>query len=1034
MSTPDPKQSTTTTPSSTTKTPAPTATPTATALDGPTPKDLLPASGEHPVEIVRYQTVVLTDIPGAKTKRKLTGAIDLGEEDLPFYDRPAEGMIVTTEQKWAVEGVTLGRLLHSLPLAPGESTKVAVIDWERRTVGTGTEKTSEKDELTNQTLQERSISELANSIAREEQHGSSQMSQFSVSESKGGSGGFSFFGITAGGSASKSTNVGFATSVGRSTGVRSVAAEAAQRINARTQQLATAARSRHMTVVRETSQSEKEQVMTRVVTNYNHMHALSVQYYEVVQVYKVTTKPARIERCLFIPLEDLNFTPSSFQRYKEVLAAVAPADWAKLIRETKLVRATARKLNGYTAVSAPEKQTFEDVKLIDLATSSMGVYGIRKSDGAPVRFDPAVQRWYALPTTGLSGGLKCIAPGKGQIWGILQSDERVVVYDGTTWKYDPSGASARKIACGADGTPYLVGTNGMIYQRGTGWQDMQVEADDLAVLGRDRLWYCRHGKIYERTGNTWTERMPNAGGSSSLAVTGLAAAPDGIIWVLAQFQSTTPGQSPGQPSRQFLVTFEPDPQTGTPTGAQVKSGPFSLTELPKTVPPPDKLLDVLPVGNGEFWLRTSTNQPLRLQTATRGTPTPYDGKSDSGAASKIDVWWDEDGIRSVTLVVSGQTFRCGDTSGSGIQQHAAYAFEAGDKLLSVDYWAGSAARGSLSGLRLTMQSRVLEFGSAVGSTAIPDLTEDAGGALCGLHGSTVTTGSRTYIASLGFHVRGDQVPQLILDHLNDNRRHYSQAIWSSLDELTLSRILANYTYTPPGGKDSLVPLGAQLDPKPVAVTGNYLGFRWNFATEQEREDWVKARRQDSTELGKELTSVVGIATNGVFAEAVLGRANSAEKIDLTRFWNWKESPIPILPTDIAPVATGGRSREVDVKVTPLAPTEARFQTIQALPNPTGMDATLQTVAAANLFRDMSGMAEIGKVLTKGMELAAGNDQAAAQRAGEAMKTAAEHMQKMAQIALEAVSKAVPAGQAAGSLSALGGMLNQSKNGAGGDKE
>ncbi|MFB4289723.1 hypothetical protein ACBI99_18915 [Nonomuraea sp. ATR24] len=92
------------------------------------------------------------------------------------------------------------------------------------------------------------------------------------------------------------------------------------------------------------------------------------------------------------------------------------------------------------------------------------------------------------------------------------------------------------------------------------------------------------------------------------------------------------------------------------------------------------------------------------------------------------------------------------------------------------------------------------------------------------------------------------------------------------------------------------------------------------------------------------------------------------------------------------------------------------------------------MAAANLFRDMSGMAEVSKVLTKGIELAAGNDQAAAQRTGEAMKTAAEHMQKMAQIALEAVSKAVPAGQAARSLSALGGMLNQSKNGAGGGKE
>ena len=34
-------------------------------------------------------------------------------------------------------------------------------------------------------------------------------------------------------------------------------------------------------------------------------------------------------------------------------------------------------------------------------------------------------------------------------------------------------------------------------------------------------------------------------------------------------------------------------------------------------------------------------------------------------------------------------------------------------------------------------------------------------------------------------------------------------------------------------------------------------------------------------------------TGGFFAEAVLGRFNSAEKLDLSRFWNWQDSPIPL---------------------------------------------------------------------------------------------------------------------------------------------
>ena len=59
-------------------------------------------------------------------------------------------------------------------------------------------------------------------------------------------------------------------------------------------------------------------------------------------------------------------------------------------------------------------------------------------------------------------------------------------------------------------------------------------------------------------------------------------------------------------------------------------------------------------------------------------------------------------------------------------------------------------------------------------------------------------GTRTYIALLGFYVRGGKVPQTVLDHLNDNRRYYSQAVWANADELTLSRVFANYTYAPPG--------------------------------------------------------------------------------------------------------------------------------------------------------------------------------------------------------------------------------------------
>ncbi|MFE6049902.1 hypothetical protein ACFQ6N_04030 [Kitasatospora sp. NPDC056446] len=968
-------------------------------LDGPTPKDLLPTTGNYPTEIVRYRSVVLTDIPGAKPARALTGAIDLGEENLPFYNRPAEGMIVTTEQSWSAQGVTLGRLLHSLALAPGESTRVAVVDWQRTTRATGTETASEAETLAGTTDQNRSISEVANAIAREEQYGNSLGFQSSQSSSSGGSVGVALFGIGAGGNWSKSSNTGIATSVSRSTGVKSVAQEATQRISARTQQLATAARSRNMTVVRETTQTEKDQVLTRVVTNYNHMHAMSVQYYEVVQVYSVTTKPTKLERCLFIPLQELTFTHTSLQRYKEVLASVAPVDWAAKIRAANPFDTAVRRLDACSAPEVPTRQEFDGVELADIAASTMGVYGVRKADGSPVRFDPATQRWNALPTTGLSGGLTRIAPGKNTVWALRATDNAIVQFDGTTWRTDPATGWGLRIACGTDDSVYVVGTNNVIHQRGqSSWSNLGITADDIAVTGKDKLWYSRQGVVYERSGTNWVQR-------SATGVQRLSATSDGALWAVVQPQSSTE-------TMPLLV------ESGATTMVRpTADGLQSVTGLAQ----------IASAAAADYWVRMNNGTVRRI--LGRETPVAFDDqpKEDSSYASRIDVWSDDTAIRGIQIIFPSHTFGCGDIAASGTQQ-ATYTFGAADKLISYDAWSGKTARGSLAGLRLKMTSGVANFGVAATTTVAPDLSEDAGGAsaICGLFGSTVKSGSRTYVASLGFHVRGGNVPQSVLDHLNDNRRHYSQAVWANADELTLSRILANYSYAPAGSTAAPVPLGTLLDPKPIAATGNYLGFRWNFASEEERQEWTDSRKASDNTFGAPVTNTIAIATNGVFAEAVLGRSNSAEKIDLTRFWNWKDSPLQITPADIAPVSTASRAQNLDTTAPGMGVSQAKFAPTVVMPDPNGLQA-VQAIATANLFRDMSGLNTMSQVLVKGIEAAATNDKEAGVRAQEALKTATEHLQKMAQIAVDAAGKAAPlvtGGAGGGNLSALGGMLNQ----------
>ena len=108
--------------------------------DEPTPGDLLPMSGRYATERAYYSTYVLADVddPGHADKQALEDAGPLDPVTTlqgTGFSRPTRGARLTIAQSWYSEGVALGQLLHSLALAPGESTRVAMIDWSRQQSG-----------------------------------------------------------------------------------------------------------------------------------------------------------------------------------------------------------------------------------------------------------------------------------------------------------------------------------------------------------------------------------------------------------------------------------------------------------------------------------------------------------------------------------------------------------------------------------------------------------------------------------------------------------------------------------------------------------------------------------------------------------------------------------------------------------------------------------------------------------------------------------------------------------------------------------
>ena len=126
-------------------------------------------------------------------------------------------------------------------------------------------------------------------------------------------------------------------------------------------------------------------------------------------------------------------------------------------------------------------------------------------------------------------------------------------------------------------------------------------------------------------------------------------------------------------------------------------------------------------------------------------------------------------------------------------------------------------------------------------------------------------------------------------HLQANRAYYSRAVLSSLDTANLSMLLSPFSWN---GK----PLIDQVEPVPVTVAGNYLVLRApvddsepaGFGTTS--RSWEAVLKERGMTAENNDTRLIPIPTDGVFAEAVLGHSNSAEKLDITRFWNWQDSP------------------------------------------------------------------------------------------------------------------------------------------------
>jgi hypothetical protein len=783
--------------------------------------ELRPRLGEFPTERVYYDKLVMLSLGGDGPTVEIEGPIPLDKAvDHPFgFGKPAVGALLTFSQSWFAKGVTLGQMLHSLALAPGEATRIAVIDWARRTAARVTETIAETEALSSTTSHARAISEVQNAVASEMQEGESMSSGWATSETEADAWTTSsglLESLASSGSDSHAEQSSRSRSGARSTswsvGNRSTMAEMTQDINDRTEQHSNSVRNRRATAVREVSQSEHEEVSTRIVANYNHMHALTVQYYEVVQVYRVETARHQVARCLFLPFKLPDFGGAAgaaiIERFRPALTAAA---LTARTRDLLTDDTTSVALIPMTPIELPippfgldHAITPGDLGTAGLATFSLGTASAdTDADGAQTPPQPG--------------------PAKSLVW-------------------DPTAVSRVSREIGR-----------RIFRRGSN----AVYLPDDALL------------------------------------TGIAFS--GVNLASLRLDRAEPGDE----------IFE------------IASGGGRLD-----LPPNTRLRDI-----DSILVARAANDTLHAGSMT--LYCNYLGRQ--FAAPEIPL-----------------QLRPG-----------------------------------------TQMQRVLR-----------------------LQTDTV-----------------DRQKEL-RKHLEDNADHYGRAILRSLDSATLLTLLSGLAWN---GR----PVSELVEPNVVAVAGNFVVLR---APAEAADSSGVSEAGNALTWGELLISrrlneplldarTVPIPTDGVFAEAVLGRSNSAEKLDITRFWNWQDSPIPLQPPDIAPVATGSRGTPETLEPGQLGAPVLNIVNPTSLPDPTGLGASLSAIATSNMFRDMSGLAgsqslaqdALGKTLSAATEagkIASTNLQAEAQKAVA-----------MGQIAADIAKTAmgIPKSKSTDGISAEGARINQGRS-------
>lgn len=228
----------------------------------------------------------------------------------------ATGHILWFKAVFKSDGYSLGDLVYSLPLAPGQKKQIVHYDMVNSLTASETQQIGQGEGLTATLFDDRTITDQLSGQLTEDVSGSSNASTAGVSAGLGLGGAVGPIGGSLG------VSGGFANSRSRASqqGARSIGQSFGEKLRQSLIQRSESYRQLNASVVTQVREGQSYGVTAEAVANHNHCHSMTMMYFEVLRHFAITQELSQVQECVFVPLLMTEFAPSNIAVWKDVLA------------------------------------------------------------------------------------------------------------------------------------------------------------------------------------------------------------------------------------------------------------------------------------------------------------------------------------------------------------------------------------------------------------------------------------------------------------------------------------------------------------------------------------------------------------------------------------------------------------------------------------------------------------------------------------------------------------------------------------------